>query len=59
MKELPREINSDYLTYYFEGNTIKKRFDDFNNGTEIFENIQSGEMKLEEEKNCRIYLNQI
>ena len=30
---------------------LKKRFDDFNNGVELFKKIQSFEM------NCRIYLN--
>ena len=50
IKELTDEINHDYLTYYFKGNIARKRFDDFNNGTELFRKIQSGEMKLEEEK---------
>ena len=38
---------------------VKKRFDDFNNGLELFGEIKSGEMKLEEAKNCRMYFNQI
>ena len=38
---------------------VKKRFDDFNNGLEFFGEIKSGEMKLEEAKNCRMYFNQI
>ena len=29
-------------------NTAGKRFDDFNNGIEVFRKIQSGEMKLEQ-----------
>ena len=31
IKELTDERNDDYLTYYFKGNTARKRFDDFNN----------------------------
>ena len=50
MWELINEINHDYLTYYFKGDTAKKRFDDFNNGIELFKKIQSGEIKLEEAK---------
>ena len=33
--------------YYFKGNTVRKRFDEFNNGIEHFRKMQSGEMKLE------------
>ena len=39
IKELTDEINHDYLTYYFKGNIAGKRFDDFNNGTELFRKI--------------------
>ena len=59
IKELTYEINHNDLTYYFKRNTATKRFDDFNNNIELFKEIQSAEMKLEEEKNSRIYLNQI
>ena len=36
VRELTNEINHDYLTYYFKGDTAKKRFYDFNNGIELF-----------------------
>ena len=48
IKELTDKINQTDLIYYFKGNTTRKRFDDFNNGIELFRKIQSGEMKLEE-----------
>ena len=48
IRELTDEINDHYLRYYFIGDTARKRFDDFNNGIEIFKEIQSGEIKLEE-----------
>ena len=35
-KELTDEINYDYLTHYFKGNTARKKIDDFNNGIELF-----------------------
>ena len=35
IRELTNEINDDYLTYYFKGDTAKG-FDDFNNGIELF-----------------------
>ena len=50
IKESPNEINQNNLTYYFEGNTARKRFDDFNNGIKLFEKLKSSEMKLEEAK---------
>ena len=59
IKELTDEINHDDLIYYFTGNTAIKIFDHFNNGMELFRKIQSGEVNLEEVKNCRMYLNQI
>ena len=51
--ELTNEMNQNDLTYffYFEGNTATERFNDFNNGIELFKKIKSGQMKLEEEKN--------
>ena len=49
-KELTKEINHDDLIYYVKGITARKRFNDFNNGIELFGKIQSGEMKLEEVK---------
>ena len=36
MKELIYQVNNDDLTYYFKSNTAKKRFNDFNNGIELF-----------------------
>ena len=59
IKELTYEIDYDDLTYYFTGNKARKRFDDFNNEIELFRKIESGEIKLKNRKNCRIYLNQI
>ena len=50
IKELSSETNDDDLKYYFKRYTTRKRFDDFNNAIELFRNIQSGEMKLEEAK---------
>ena len=35
IKELTDEINHNDLTYYFKGNTVRKRLDDFNNVMEI------------------------
>ena len=49
----------DDLTYYFKGNTARKRFDDFNNSVELSRKIQSGKMKLQEATNWKVYLNQI
>ena len=51
IKELTYEIN--YMIQYIilkVLNTTRKRFDDFNNGIELFRKIQSGKMKLEEAK---------
>ena len=50
IKGLTDEINQNDLTYYFKGNTFRKRFDEFNNGVELFKKIKSGEMKLEKAK---------
>ena len=36
IKELIDNINQNDLIYYFKGNTFRKRFDDFNNGVELF-----------------------
>ena len=36
IKELTDEIKQNNLIYYFKGNTFRKRFDDFNNGIELF-----------------------
>ena len=48
IKELTNKIKYDDLTYYFTGNTARKRFDDVNNVMKLFLKIQSGKMKLEE-----------
>ena len=50
IKELTNEINQNDLMYYFKSNTSRQRFDDFNNGIELFKKIKSREMKLEEVK---------
>ena len=34
--ELTDEINQNDSTYYFKGNTFRNKFDDFNNGIELF-----------------------
>ena len=36
IKELTYEIDNDYLIFYLKNDTAKKRFDDFNNGIELF-----------------------
>ena len=36
MKELTEEINQNDLIYYFKDNTLRKKFDDFNNDIELF-----------------------
>ena len=50
MKELNDEVNHNDLIYYFKGNNARKRFDDFNNGIELFRKMKSGEIRLEEAK---------
>ena len=51
IKELTDEIDQNDFIYYFKGNSFRKRFDDFNNGTKLVTKIRSGEMKIEEAKN--------
>ena len=36
IEELTNEINQNNFIYYFKGNTFRKRFNDFNNGIELF-----------------------
>ena len=36
MKELTDEINQNDLTYFFKSNTVRKRFDYFDNGMKLF-----------------------
>ena len=36
IKELSNEINQKDLIYYSKDNTVRKRFDDFNNGIKLF-----------------------
>ena len=36
IRELTDEIDHNYLTYYFKGDTAKKRSDDFNNCKGLF-----------------------
>ena len=50
IKELTNENNHDDLIFYFKGNTTIKRFNNFNNGMELFRKIKSCKMKLEEAK---------
>ena len=52
-KKITDEIKHDDLTYCFTRNNVRKRFDDFNDGIEIFRKIQSCEMKLEEAKKLK------
>ena len=49
-KRINQWINRNSLTYYFKGNTARKRFDDFSNGKELFKKTKSSEMKIEEAK---------
>ena len=48
--ELTDETNFDNLRYYLEGDSSRKRFGDFKNGTKLFGKIKSGGMKLEDAK---------
>ena len=49
--ELTDEINKNDLKYYFKGNILRKRFDDFSNCIKLFlKKIISGEMKVEDAK---------
>ena len=38
---------------------LLKKINNVDNGIELFKTIQPGEMKLQDTKNCKIYLNQI
>ena len=58
IKELTNEIDHDDLIYHFKNNT-NKNINDFDDGIELFQKIQSGEMNLTMPKNCKVYLNQI
>ena len=40
----------DNLIYYFKVDISRKRFDEFENGIQLFEKIKSSDMKLEEAK---------
>ena len=48
--ELTDEINLDDLIYYFRKESSRKRFDEFENGINLFEKIKYGDEKLEEAK---------
>lgn len=48
--ELTDEINLDDLIYYFRKESSRERFDEFENGINLFEKIKSGDEKLEEAK---------
>ena len=50
IRELTNGKSPDYLTYHFNGDTSKKRFDDFNNCVEFLKKIQTGKIKLAEAK---------
>ena len=56
VKELTDEIDYNDLIYYFKNNN-NRNFNDFDNGIELFKNMQSGEMKLEDPKKQQNYLN--
>ena len=46
--------NFNGLLYYFEGDSGKERFDEFQNGIKLFDKIKSSDMKLEKEnKNAK------
>ena len=46
--------NFNGLLYYFEGDSEKERFDEFQNGIKLFDKIKSSDMKLEKEnKNAK------
>ena len=47
---MTNEINENDLINDLKSDTSRKRFDDFNNGKELFKKIKSGEMKREEAK---------
>ena len=49
-KRINQWINRNGLTYYFEGNTARKRFDDFSNSEELFKKRKSSKVKTEEAK---------
>ena len=53
IRELTNGKSHDYLTYYFNGDTSKQRFDDFNNCIEFFKKTQTGKIKLVEAKKNR------
>ena len=57
VKELTDEIDYNDLIYYFKNNNNNRNFNDFDNGIELFKNMQSGEMKLEDPKKQQNYLN--
>lgn len=48
--ELTDEINLDDSIYYFRKESSRKRFDEFENGINLFEKAKSGDEKLEEAK---------
>ena len=58
IKELTNEIDHDDLIYHFKNNT-NKNINDFDDGIELFQKIQSGEMNQTMPKNCKVYINQI
>ena len=54
IKQLTHEINQNYLIYYFKSNTSSKRFDGFNNSTELFKKMKWSQKT---KKKCRMCLN--
>ena len=50
-KKIINKIDQNNLIYYFKGNTARKRFDNFNNDTELFVKRKSSETKLEKANN--------
>ena len=54
IKQLTHEINQNYVIYYFKSNTSSKRFDGFNNSTELFKKMKWSQKN---KKKCRMCLN--
>ena len=46
-----RKVNSDDLIYRYRGNTANVKFDEFDNGLNIINKIQNGEIRLADVKN--------
>ena len=49
--DLDKKVNSHDLIYRYKGNTADVKFDDFNNGLDIINKTQNGEISLVDVKN--------